>query len=70
MIAVKKRENETSTALFFRFTRRVKRSGVLKEANRRRFTRRDIGRTARRASAIYRDGKRIEVAREKKLGIV
>lgn len=66
---VKKRENESSTALLFRFTRRVKRSGVLKEANKRRFTHRATPRRARRASAIYRATKQVEVARSKKLGL-
>jgi ribosomal protein S21 len=69
MIEVKKREGESPTALLFRFTRRVKRSGVLKEANKRRFTRRVVGRRARRLSAIYRSTKRQEVARQKKLGL-
>ncbi len=69
MIAVNKRENESTTALLFRFTRRVKRSGVLKEANKRRFTRRGTPRVARKASAIYRAGKKVEVARAKKLGL-
>jgi len=69
MIIVSKRENETPTALLFRFTRRVKRSGVLKESNKRRFTHRTLPRVARRASAVYRAGKKVEVARSKKLGL-
>lgn len=69
MIEVRKRETETPAALFFRFTRRVKRSGVLKETNKRRFTDRPTTKRVRRLSAIYRTEKRVEVARAKKLGV-
>lgn len=69
MINVNQRSNESATQLLFRFTRRVKRSGVLKEVGKRRFKKRDLTKRQRRLSAIYRSGKAAEVAREKKLGI-
>ena len=68
-IDVKKKEGESPNALLFRFTRRIKRSGVLKEKNKRRFTTRKPNKTARRNSAIHRAGKRTEIARAKKLGL-
>jgi len=69
MIEVKKREGETTNALLFRFTTRVKRSGVLKEKNKRRFRHRPANRRARRLSALHREHKRLEVTRARKLGI-
>jgi len=69
MITVNHRNNESPMQLFFRFTRRVKRSGVLKEVSKRRFTGRDVKKRQRRLSAIYRAEKAAEVAKSKKLGI-
>lgn len=69
MITVNQRSNESTQQLLFRFTRRVKRSGVLKEVGKRRFTGRKLTKRARRLSAIYRSGKAAEVAKAKKLGI-
>lgn len=68
-IDVKKKEGESPNALLFRFTRRVKRSGILKEKNKRRFTVREPNKTARRISAIHRSSKRAQVVRAKKLGL-
>lgn len=69
MIETKRKEGESSSALMFRFTKRVKRSGVLKEANRRRFLTRLSNKRQRRESAVHRNKKHIEHARNKKLGI-
>jgi ribosomal protein S21 len=52
----------------FRFTRKVKRSGVLKEVNSRRFKSRPVSRIKRRKSAIYKGAKKKELARTKQLG--
>lgn len=68
MIDARQRSNESPTQLLFRFTRRVKRSGVLKEAGKRRVTDRPTTKRQRRLSAIYRASKAAEVARAKKLG--
>ncbi|MEN9341909.1 MAG: hypothetical protein RIQ54_165 [Candidatus Parcubacteria bacterium] len=68
MIEVKKREGEQSSALMFRFTRKVKRSGVLKEVNSRRFKSRSVSRIKRRKSAIYKGARKRELARTKQLG--
>ena len=70
MIESKKKEGESSSSLFFRFSKRVRQSGVLVEARRRRFRSRPVSRRARRISAQYRASKRIETARLKKLGLL
>lgn len=68
MIEVKKKEGESSSAVIFRFSKRIKRSGVLKEANKRRFHTRTENKRSRRLSAIHRSGKKLEHARAKKFG--
>lgn len=69
MLEIRKKERETPASLLFRFTRRVRQSGVLLEARKRRFTDRIDNRNKRRRSAIYRATKRTEHARLKKLGL-
>lgn len=66
MIEVRTRSNESSTQALFRFTRRVKRSGVLKEVSKRRFTKRPVTKRQRRLAALYRAAKAVEVAAAKK----
>ncbi|MEK7612464.1 MAG: hypothetical protein AAB407_03925 [Patescibacteria group bacterium] len=67
-IQVKKREGESPNALIFRFTKRTKQSGVLREARKRRFRSRPKSRIKRRLSAIHRDAKKKEFERAKKMG--
>lgn len=69
-IEVRKKEGESAAALLFRFSKRIKRSGVLKEARKRRFRARGGSRLRRRLSAKHREEKRKEVERMKKLGLV
>ena len=68
MIEVKKKEHETPSALLFRFLKRVKRSGVLKEANKRRFTKRPTTKRGRRLSALHRDEKKREYEKARRMG--
>lgn len=70
MIEVRKKEGESGSALLYRFTKRVKRSGILKEARKRRFSTRKVSRIKRRFSAIHRERKGQEVERQKKLGLL
>lgn len=67
-IEVRKKEGEPLNALLFRFNKRIKWSGVLKEAKKRRFHKRLTNRNKRRSSAIYRTVKQKEVARFNKYG--
>lgn len=56
--------------MLYTFTRRVRRSGVLKEVRSRKFHDRPKSRVKRRLSAIHREKKRTEVERLKKLGLL
>jgi ribosomal protein S21 len=69
-IEVRKREGEAGAALLYNFTRKVKRSGILKEVRKRKFYKRTVSRIKRRSSAIHREEKRVEVDRMKKLGLL
>lgn len=57
-------------ALVYRFTKKVQQSGVLKEARRRRFHRRQPNRAKRLVSALHRETKRREIEKQKKLGLL
>lgn len=70
MVEVRKREGENGSALFFRFSKKVKRSGVLKEARKRRFHGRAVSRSRRRVSAIHKAGRRQEIDRMRKAGLL
>lgn len=70
MINIKKKEGESTSALLFRFTKKVKQSGVLTEARKRRFRGRAKNKRARRISAVYRTEKRKDMARKRRLGIL
>jgi ribosomal protein S21 len=69
-IEVRKKEGEAGNALLYSFTRKIKRSGILKEMRARRFRSRPISRIKRKSSAIHREEKRVEVERKKKLGLL
>lgn len=69
-VTVKKREGESTGALIYRFTKKVRRSGILREARGRRFKDRPVSRTKRRFSALHKEKKRKERARAKKLGLI
>lgn len=68
MIEARKRENESVGALIMRFTRKVRRSGVIMETRRRRFHDRPVTARRRKNSALFRETKRNEIAFAKKLG--
>ncbi len=68
MIEAKKRENESASSLLFRFSKRVRRSGVSLEVRKRRFRARPVTRRRRQLSAIYRSTKQKELSRAKKFG--
>lgn len=70
MMEVRKKENETSNALIYRFLKRIQHSGILREAKKRRFRDRSANRMKRRLSALHRENKKKEVEKAKKLGIL
>lgn len=67
-IIVRRKEGEQASSLVYRFTKKVKQSGVLIEAKKRRFTERQPNRNRRRASAILKSRKSGEVAKSRSLG--
>ncbi|KKU14685.1 hypothetical protein A3A20_00885 [Candidatus Wolfebacteria bacterium RIFCSPLOWO2_01_FULL_45_19] len=69
-IKVKRKEGETSSSLIFRFTKRVQHSGVLKESKKRRFHSRSQNRTKRLVSALYRERKKAEMEKMRKMGLL
>ncbi len=69
-IEVRRKEGESPNSTLFSFTKRVKRSGILKETRNRKFHKRPITRTKRRLSAIHRDLKKADIERQKKLGLI
>lgn len=68
MIEVKKKEGEPTGSFLFRFNKKVKRSGVMKEVRKRKHRPRVQNKNKRRASAIYRVTKEKELNKEKKFG--
>jgi len=67
-VTVKKRDGESQTALAYRFSKKVQRSGILREARKRRFHSRKVNRNRRRKSALHREKKSADVAKAKKMG--
>lgn len=67
---IRRKEGESVTSLIYRFSKRVKQSGILREAKKRRFRSRPKNRQRRRLSALHRETKRQEVQRLKKLGLL
>lgn len=69
-IKVKRKEGETHSSLLFRFGKRIQQSGVLKEAKKRRFRSRPQNRAKRLVSALYREKKRAELEKMRKMGLL
>lgn len=67
-IEVRKRENENINSLLYRFNKRVKQSGILKEVKKRRFYERPVNRRKRRLAALHRVEKEKELRDQKRLG--
>ena len=68
-IEVRKKEGEQGNSLLYSFTRRVKRSGILRETRARRFRDRAVSRRKRKLSAVHRAEKKVVLERQKKLGL-
>lgn len=70
MLSVRKKEGETGGSLLYRFTKKIRQGGVLSEAKKRRFYKRSQNRSKRKLAAIYREEKKKEVAKAKKMGLL
>ena len=69
MIFLKRKEGESVNSFLYRFSKRVRRSGIFKETKRRRFFEPNASKRARKESTLYRLKRQKEIEREKKLGI-
>ena len=69
-VEVRKRQGELTSALVYRFTKRIKHGGVLTELKKRRFYKRTENRNKRKKSALYKTEKREAVRRARKLGTI
>ncbi|MAF80210.1 30S ribosomal protein S21 [bacterium] len=67
-IEAHKKEGENIGSFLFRFNKRIKQSGILKEAKKRKFSKRPENKRKRRLSALYREEKEKEIERKRKLG--
>ncbi len=67
---LKRREGESLSSFLHRFTKKVRQSGIILESKKRRFHSRPVSRRARRVSAIYREEKRKDMERSRKLGLL
>lgn len=68
MLEIKRKEGESVNAFLFRFSKRMKQSGILIESKKRRYHDRPISKTKRKASAIYRAQKTKEHKEMRKKG--
>ena len=70
MLTVRKRQGESATGLMYRFNKRVKQSGLIKEVRKRRFTHRAISKLKRKESALHRNVMKKDFLQKKKLGLM
>lgn len=70
LIEVKRRKSESTAALLYRFSKRVKRAGIAKEVRKKQFHKRKDSDLKKRLSAKHREEKRKEIERMKKLGLM
>ena len=68
MIDVRKKEGEHVGAFIFRFNKKVKQSGIMKEMKKRKFTTRNVNRNKRKSAALYRVSKVKSLSELKKYG--
>lgn len=69
MLSVRKREGESPTSLMYRFNKRVKQSGLVKEVRKRRFTDRKVSKLKIKIKALHREASKKEYQHKKKMGI-
>ncbi|MCX6760526.1 MAG: 30S ribosomal protein S21 [Candidatus Nealsonbacteria bacterium] len=69
VIEAKKQERETSQSLIRRFTKRVQKSGVLRQARENRYHKRSKSPQMKKRAALRREQLRKEYQRLKKLGL-
>ncbi len=69
-LEIKRKEGESASAFLYRFTKKMQQTGILKESKKRRYVKRNINKNKRREAAIYRDDKKKEVIKARKMGLM
>ncbi|MBU2101611.1 30S ribosomal protein S21 [Patescibacteria group bacterium] len=67
-INLKKKDGESTNSLVYRFGKKVMRSGILREARKRRFNHRPVNRNKRRVSALHKAEKKKEIDKARRMG--
>ncbi len=67
---IKRREGESVNSFLYRFNKKIRQSGILLEAKKRRRKDRNVSKRKRFNSAIYRAGKKKEMEKAKKAGVM
>ncbi|MFA5368615.1 MAG: hypothetical protein WC303_01245 [Candidatus Paceibacterota bacterium] len=65
---IQKQQRETSQSLVYRFTKAVQKSGILIEARKRKFIKREKSENLKQRAALVREEKKKEFQKLKKLG--
>jgi len=69
MLEIKRKEGESVGSFLHRFTTKIKQSGILLEAKKRRYQRRPLSKRQRRIKALYREMKKKEFEKMRKMGV-
>ena len=69
-LEVEKKGKESPQSLVRRFSKAVKKSGILKEARKRRFKQRPLSEKAQKEAALKRERVREEYQKKDKLGLI
>ncbi len=67
---IKRREGEPLNTFLYRFNKKIRQSGILREVKKRKFKTRLISKHKRRLSALHREKKQKEMEKMKKLGLI
>lgn len=67
-LEVRRKPGESPLSLVYRFTKRLGQSGILREAKKRLAKKRNISETKKKDAALYREMKKREIEKLKKLG--
>lgn len=69
-VKVIKKEGESASSLMYRFTKKIQQGGILREAKKRRFSSRSMNRNKRRALALKREFKKVELEDKRRWGLL
>jgi len=67
-LVIRKKAKETPLDLVYRFTKKISKSGIIREAKKRLYKDRNLSETKKREKALYREKKIRELQLLKKLG--